>query len=157
MNHQRSFHLLATVVLILLVTSACTSPLSTVSTTAVDTSTVPPFASISGTILLESEDPSLWIYAHEAHSGEVYSINPQAGARTYTIPDLPAGAYVVVGWFKPMGASGAYTSLDTVIAEGEDQMRACEEAIMDIELEPGEPYTGADIGCWGGDFFALTE
>lgn len=157
MNHQRSFHRLATVALILLVTSTCASPLSDLSTAAVETSTVPPLASISGTILLESEDPFLWVYAHEVNSGEVYSINPQAGARTYTLPDLPAGTYVVVGWFKPMGASGAHTTLDTVIAEGRDQMRACEEAIVEIELEPGEEYAGADIGCWGGDFFALTE
>ncbi|HSR30928.1 MAG TPA: hypothetical protein VLY63_10210, partial [Anaerolineae bacterium] len=63
----------------------------------------------------------------------------------------------VVGWFKPMGASGAYSTLDTVIAEGRDQMRACEEAIVEIELEPGEEYAGADIGCWGGDFFDWTE
>jgi hypothetical protein len=101
--------------------------------------------------------PFLWIYAHEVNTSKVYSINPKAGARSYTIADLPAGTYVVVGWFKPMGASGAYTSLDAIIAEGEDQMRAREEAIVHIELEPGEAYTGAHIRCWGGDFFGLTE
>jgi len=157
MNNQQTFHLLTTVVVMLLVTSACASPFPNATTTSVETSTVPLLASISGTILYESNDPFLWIYAHEVNTGEVYSINPQAGARTYTITDLPAGTYVVVGWFKPLGASGAYTSLDTVIAEGEDQMRACEEAIIYIELEPGEEYTGADIRCWGGDFFGLTE
>ncbi len=36
-------------------------------------------------------------------------------------------------------------------------MRACEEAIIRIELAPGEEYADADIGCWGGDFFDLTE
>ena len=46
-----------------------------------------------------------------------------------------------------MGASGAHTSLDTVVAETEGQMRACEEAIVEIELQPGEAYTGADIEC----------
>ncbi len=155
-DHQRLLHLFAIALSVLLLTSACT-PLSAVTSTPVGSPTVPPPASISGTILLESGDPFLWIYAHEVTSGEVYSINPEAGARTYTIPDLPAGTYVVVGWFKPMGASGAYSSLDTVIAEGVDQMRACEEAIVYVELEPGEEYIGADIGCWGGDFFDWTE
>jgi hypothetical protein len=56
-----------------------------------------------------------------------------------------------------MGASGAYTSLDTVVAETEDQQRACEDAILEIVLQPGEAYVGADIGCWGGDFFGLAE
>jgi hypothetical protein len=156
MNHQRSFHSLATAGLILLIASACASPLSDASPMAAETSTISTLGSISGTILLESEDPFLWIYANEVISGEVYSISPQAGARTYTIPDLPAGTYVVVSWFKPMGASGAHTALDTVIAEGGEQVRACEEAVVEIELEPGEEYTGADIGCWGGDFFDLT-
>ena len=62
-----------------------------------------------------------------------------------------------IGLYIALGCDHcAYTSLDTVIAEGEDQMRACEEAIIHIELEPGEEYTGANIGCWEGDFFDLT-
>jgi hypothetical protein len=64
---------------------------------------------------------------------------------------------VIVGWFHPMGASGAYTSLDTVVAETPDQMAACEKAIVQIELHAGEAYTGAEFGCWGGDCFELTE
>jgi hypothetical protein len=56
-----------------------------------------------------------------------------------------------------MGASGAYTSLDTVVAETEGQMRDCEEAIVESKRQPGEAHGGADIGCWGGDFFSLTE
>ena len=118
---------------------------------------VPTLASISGTILYESSDPFLRVYAREVDTGKVYWTNPGEGNRTYTIPDLPPGTYVIVGWFHPMGASGAYTTLDTIIAEGADEMRACEEAIVYIELAPGMEYTGADIGCWGGDFFGLVE
>lgn len=119
--------------------------------------TVDSLASISGRVLYEPTDPFLRVYAREVNTGQVHWINPGEGNLTYTIPDLPSGTYVVVGWFHPLGASGAYTSLDTVVAEGEDEMRACEEAIVYIELSPGEEYSGADIGCWGGDFFDLTE
>lgn len=114
-------------------------------------------ASISGRILYETSDPDLRVYARNVVSGAVTWVNPPAGSLTYTIPDLEPGSYVVVGWFYPMGASGAHTSLDVVIAEGEAQMNACLEAIIRIELEPGEAFSGADIGCWGGDFFGLTE
>ena len=76
---------------------------------------------------------------------------------TYTIPDLPPGTYIVVGWFHPLGASGAYTSQDTVMADGVEGQQACEAAIVEIELQAGEAYAGADIGCWGGDFFGLVE
>lgn len=112
-------------------------------------------ASISGRILFESSS-DLRIYAREVESGQVSWI-PGEGKQTYTITDLPAGKYVIVGWYHPFGASCAYTSLDIVVAEGADQMTACEEAIVTIELSPGEDFTGADIGCLGGNFFDLTE
>ena len=157
MNSQQTLRLWITVILTLLVISACASPPPNPTVTPARTPTVPPRASISGTILYESSDPFLRVYAHEVNTGEVYWINPQEGDRTYTILDLQPGTYVVVGWFHPLGASGAYTFLGTIIAEGEDEMRACEEAIVYIELAPGEEYTGANIGCWGGDFFGLVE
>ena len=138
--------------------SACSLSTGCTHTPAsIETSTVAPLASISGRILLEANDPYLRVYAREVNTGQVYWVNPGAGNPTYSILDLPAGTYVVVGWFHPLGASGAYTSLDTVVAETEGQMRACEEAIVEIALQPGEAYTGADIGCWGGDFFGLAE
>ena len=114
-------------------------------------------ASISGRILYEASDPNLRVYAHNVVNGAVAWVNPPKGSLTYTITDLEPGTYVVVGWYYPMGASGAYTSLDVVIAEGQAQMDACVEAIIRIELEAGEAFSGADIGCWGGDFFGLTE
>lgn len=114
-------------------------------------------ASVAGRILYETNDPFLRVYARDVNTGQVYSVKPGTGNLTYIIPNLPPGTYVVVGWFHPMGASGAYTSLDTVIAETEGQQRACEQAIIQIELQAGEVYDGADIGCWGGDFFGLTQ
>jgi hypothetical protein len=129
----------------------------TATPTAIVTPGTGPLASISGRILLETGDPFLRVYARNMVTGAVTWINPGEGSFTYTIPDLEPGVYVVVGWFHPMGASGAYTTLDTVIAEGAEQMNACEEALIRIELAPGEAYSGADIGCWGGDFFGLTE
>jgi heat shock protein HslJ len=121
--------------------------------------TAAPPASISGRIAFDTDlvDPGLRVYAREVNTGQLYWINPGEGNMTYTIPDLPPGTYVVVGWFHPLGASGAYTSLDTVMADGVEQQQACEGAIVEIELQPGEAYAGADIGCWGGDFFGLVE
>lgn len=132
-------------------------PIFTITPALVEPPPTTLFASISGRILYESSDPFLRAYAREVNTGQVYWVSPGEGNLAFTIPDLPPGTYMVVGWFHPMGVSGAYTSLDTIIAEGEDQMRACEEAIVYIELAPGQEYTGADIGCWGGDFFGLVE
>jgi hypothetical protein len=132
-------------------------PISTITPALIKPPQATQLASISGRILYETNDPFLRVYAREINTGQVYWVNPGEGNLTYTISDLPSGTYVVVGWFYPMGASGAYTSLDTVVAETEGQQRACEEAIVEIELQPGEAYVGADIGCWGGDFFGLAE
>jgi len=43
----------------------------------------------------------LRVYAREVNTGEVYWINPREGNRIFTIPDLPPGTYVVVGWVVP--------------------------------------------------------
>ena len=157
MNHTRMGRLCLMVALSLLVTSACGGTSSSGTPTSAATSSQAELASISGAILYASEDPFLRVYAREVNAGWVQWVGPDEGGLTYTIPDLPPGTYVVVGWFYALGASGAYTSLDAVVAEGESQMHACEQAIVEIELESGEAYTGADIGCWGGDFFSLVE
>lgn len=157
MNKKQILCLWTTLALTLLFAPACNSHLPLPTAPPVQTPTIRPLASISGTVLAESSIPFVRVYAREVNSGEIFWVNSGEGKLTYTIPNLPPGTYVVVGWFHPTGVSGAYTSLDTVIAEGEDEMRACEEAIVIIELAPGEEYTGADIGCWGGDFFGLVE
>ena len=113
--------------------------------------------SITGKILLRSNDPSIRVFAREVTGDWISWVEPGPGSLTYTLDGLPPGQYAVVGWFHPMGASGAYTTLDLVIAETPVQMLACKDAIVVIDLSPGEAYSGADIGCWGGDFFWLVE
>jgi len=157
MNYHSPVRLSALIIFPMLAASACTALWSTPLPPASQRPSVPVLASISGTVLFQSGDPLLRVYAREVNTGQVVWVSPGEGGHAYTIPDLPWGTYVVVGWFHPLGASGAYTSLDTVAAETEAQMRACEKAIVEIELQPGEQYSGADIGCWGGDFFGLTE
>lgn len=157
MKHGRTAGLSATVGLLMLVATACGGAATPRTPTSLPTSTEPLLASISGRILYASDDPFLRVYAREVNTGHVQWVGADEGSATYTITGLSPGTYVVVGWFYALGASGAYTSLDIVVAEGEDQMHACEAAIVEIELQPGEAYTGADIGCWGGDFFGLAE
>ncbi len=157
MNARRTVFLSATIGLLMLVASACTGGSSLRTPTSLPTSTQAQLGSISGRSLYASNDPSLRVYAREVNTGHVQWVSADEVTVTYTIPGLAPGTYVVVGWFYALGASGAYTSLDTVVAEGEDQMHDCEAAILEIDLQPGEAYTGADIGCWGGDFFGLTE
>ena len=113
--------------------------------------------SISGRILYRSNDPALRIFARQMDGDWISWVEPGPDSQTYTLGSLPPGQYVVVGWFYPMGASGAYTTLDLVIAETGVQMQACTEAIVVIDLSPGEAFTGADIGFWGGDYFGYVE
>jgi hypothetical protein len=157
MHIRWPFRFTAAIVLSGLLTSACTAPSSTSTPVPEETSTQAPLGSISGRILYEVNDPFLRVYVRELNSAQVYWVEPGEGNFTYTIPDLPPGTYVVVGWFHPTGASGAYTSLDTVLAETAAQQQDCEDKIVEIELQPGAAYMGADIGCWGGDFFSLAE
>jgi heat shock protein HslJ len=136
--------------------TACTSLFleKTVTPKPVSTDSVP--GSISGTIRTKLDScGSLWVFAHEVNTDQITNIQTQEGECAYTIPDLPAGNYLVVGWYYPMGASGAYTSQETVMAVGVEEAQACEEAIVTVALKPGQDFSGADIGCWGGDFFDI--
>jgi len=119
-------------------------------------STNPVLGSISGSIRTDHGIcGALRVFAHEIESGQITYIQTQEGDCAYTIPDLQAGSYLVVGWTYPGGASGAYTSLETVMAKGLEEAQTCKESIITIPLMPGEDFTGADIGCWGGDFFDI--
>jgi hypothetical protein len=120
MEQRRVVHLWLTVAPMLLVTSACGGTSSSGSPTSVATAIEDRPASISGTILYESDDPFLRVYAREVTTGRVQWVRPDEGVQTYSITDLQPGTYVIVGWFYELGASGAYTSLDTVVAEGVD-------------------------------------
>jgi hypothetical protein len=157
MRSQWPFLASAAIALLAFLTSACEVPSSGSTSGPLETRSQLSAGSISGNILYGAGDPLLRVYAREVNSGEVYWVEPGEGASAYTIPDLPPGTYVVVGWFRPLGASGAYTSLDTALAETVDQQQACEENIVEIDLQPGAAYTGADVGCWGADFFGLAE
>jgi heat shock protein HslJ len=138
--------------------TGCTALFPLKTTTPEDDSTSATLGSISGAIRSPYEPcETLRVFAHEVDTGQVTSIQTQEGECTYTIPDLPAGNYLVVGWYHPTGVSGAYTSLDTVMAVGAEEAQACEEAIVTIVLKPGEAFSGADIGCWGGDFFDIAQ
>jgi len=131
------------------------SPTVEPTATPIQPDTVPAPASISGAIRTDQDTfYALRVYAREVHTGQVRWIETQDGDRTYAITQLPPGTYVVIGWYYPAGVSGAYTSLETILATGADAMRACEGAITQIELAPGEEYSGADIGCWEGTFLA---
>ncbi len=156
MNASKALHIFAGLFLGLWVATACTvlSPQKTI-TTEPD-STNPILGSISGTIRIDRGScGTLRVFAHEIHTGQIANIQTREGECVYTIPDLPAGNYLVVGWAYPSGAAGAYTSLETVMAVGLEEAQACEEAIVTIALKPGENFSGADVGCWGGDFFAI--
>ena len=157
MTSRLPLHPLVAFVILVPLACACGVPSSTPTPAPAETPSMVPLGAISGSILLEVSDPNLRVYARDIDTGNLYWVTPGEGSSRYIVPDLPAGTYVVVGWFHPLGVSGAYTSLDTVLAEGENQMHACEAAILQIDLQPGETYTGADIGCWGGDFFGLAE
>ncbi len=114
--------------------------------------------SISGAIRPPSGAcDSLWVFAHEMNTQQVSHIQTRDGDCTYTLANLPPGDYLVVGWYYPGGVSGAYTALDTLVVTSSAEAQACRQAITRISLAPGEQFEGADLGCWGGDFFDIAE
>jgi len=114
----------------------------------------PATASISGEILTTtSERPALRLFAREVVLGRVYSVEVAQGQPTYTIDHLPAGTYVVVAWYAPQGVAGGYTSDLTLAAASVEEQDACGHALVLVKLEAGQDFTGADIRCWGANFF----
>jgi heat shock protein HslJ len=156
MNDAGKFHFSIYLILGLWFLTACTNLSQEKDLTPESESTSPGLGSISGIIRTDQGFcGSIRVFAHEINSGQITDIQTQEGDCAYTIPDLQVGNYLVVGWVYPGGASGAYTSLETVMAVGLEEAQDCEEAIVTIALKPGEDFTGADIGCWGGDFFDI--
>jgi len=114
----------------------------------------PETASISGEILTTtSERPALRLFARKVVLGHVYSVDVAQGQPSYTIDRLPAGTYVVVAWYAPQGVAGGYTSDLTLAAASAEEQDACGHALVLIKLEAGQTFTGADIRCWGANFF----
>jgi hypothetical protein len=114
----------------------------------------PMTASISGEILTTTPDrPALRLFAREVVLGRVYSVDVAQGQPTFTIDHLPAGTYVVVAWYAPQGLAGGYTSDLTLAAASVEEQDACGHALVLVKLAPGEAFRGADIRCWGANFF----
>lgn len=111
-------------------------------------------ASISGEILTTTADrPALRLFAREVVTGRVYEVQVPQGQPTYRIERLPAGTYVVVAWLAPHGLAGGYTSDLTLAAASVEEQDACGHALVLVKLDPGQVFTGADIRCWGANFF----
>jgi len=111
-------------------------------------------ASISGEILTTTPDrPALRLFAREVVLGRVYSVDVAQGQPTFTIDHLPEGTYVVLAWYAPQGLAGGYTSVLTLAAASVEEQDACGHALVLVKLAPGEAFRGADIRCWGANFF----
>ncbi|OGO46985.1 MAG: hypothetical protein A2Z30_08005 [Chloroflexi bacterium RBG_16_64_43] len=114
----------------------------------------PATASISGEILTTTPDrPPLRLFARDVVLGRVYSVEVAQGQPTFTIDQLPAGTYVVVAWYAPQGVAGGYTSDLTLAAASVEEQDACGHALVLITLGAGQAFSGADIRCWGANFF----
>ena len=114
----------------------------------------PESASISGEILTTTaERPALRLFAREVVLGRVYAVEVAQGQPTYTIDHLPRGTYVVVAWYAPQGVAGGYTSDLTLAAASVEEQDACGHALVLVKLEAGQSFSGADIRCWGANFF----
>jgi len=114
----------------------------------------PETASISGEILTTTPDrPALRLFARDVVLGRVYSVEVAQGQPTYTIDHLPAGTYMVVAWYAPQGVAGGYTSDLTLAAASVEEQDACGHALVLIKIVAGQAFTGADIRCWGANFF----
>jgi hypothetical protein len=117
-----------------------------------------PLGSISGDILPVAPDSgptgSTKIAAREINTGWVKLIDIPDGQTNYTIDGLPVGTYVVLGWIYPDGVVGGYTNtgISTVMTSSE-QLK-CNNALVEITIGPGAmDFTGAEIGCWAGDYY----
>jgi hypothetical protein len=114
----------------------------------------PRTASISGEILTTTaERPALLLFAREVVLGRVYSVEVAQGQPTYTIGRVAGGTDVVVAWYAPQGVAGGYTSDLTLAAASVEEQDACGHALVLVKLEAGQAFGGADIRCWGANFF----
>jgi hypothetical protein len=119
-----------------------------------------PLGSISGNILPVAPDSgptgTTRIGAREINTGRVTLIDIPDGQMTYTIPGLPVGTYVVLGWIYPDGVTGGYTTTGISTVTTSSEQMTCNNALVEITLGPGAmDFTGADIGCWAGDYYFL--
>lgn len=119
-----------------------------------------PLGSISGNILPVAPDSgptgAMRVGAREINTGQVTWIDIPDGQTTYTIPGLPVGKYIVLGWVYPDGVTGAYTTTGISTVKTSSEQLTCNNSVEEITLGPGQmDFTGADIGCWAGDYYFL--
>jgi hypothetical protein len=110
---------------------------------------------ISGIIHHAGIPDAMRIYWREIHSGKVGFIEVIKTDTVYKISGLIPGDYNIISWYWPQGASGAVTTTNIISANGAAQQQTCKASLRKIHLDAGQNYIGADIGCWGGDFFFL--
>ena len=139
-------------------TNTLTAPTSTPESVLPTETPSGPLGSISGKILPVAPDSgptgTTRVGAHEIATGRVTLVDVPEGQTTYTITGLPAGTYVVIGWVYPNGVTGAYTLTGISTAKTSSEQMTCNNSMESITLEPGKmDFTGADIGCWAGDYY----
>jgi hypothetical protein len=120
-----------------------------------------PTGSISGNIIpIGSPQPAdhLKIYARERNAGTIFSTDISVDASSYSISNIPPGVYNVFAWYSPNGLAGAYTSAKITFAGTSSDQFNCTNSLLDITLSTGAmDFQGADMACWGGDFFSYFQ
>lgn len=120
-----------------------------------------PTGSISGNIIpIGSPQPAdtLKIYARARDAGTIYSSDISPDATSYSISNIPPGVYNVFAWYSPSGLAGAYTSAKITFAGTSSDQFNCTNSLLDITLSAGTmDFQGADMACWGGDFFSYFQ
>jgi hypothetical protein len=116
-----------------------------------------PTGSISGTIRpmpVAQPATSIRIYARQRGTARVFFTEIPVDQTTYTISGLPMGTYTIFAWYYPDGVPGAYTSTNVIVVSTSSEQLKCNNSLVEIVLSQAHPdYTGADIGCWAGDYF----
>jgi hypothetical protein len=112
-------------------------------------------SSISGAIHHSGVASDFTLFWREVNTGKVNHKKVTKNETTYTISDLAPGDYNVISWYDPQGASGAVTTTNIITTNGAAQQQACKAGLRKIHVDAGQAVTGADIGCWGGDYFFL--
>jgi hypothetical protein len=117
-----------------------------------------PVGSISGNIIpVGSAQPatSLKIFAREKNVGTIYTADFPIDATNYKISNLPPGVYNIFAWYYKGGLPGAYTSAKITFAGTSEDQFNCTNSLLDITISTTSlDFTGADIACWGGNFFS---
>jgi len=169
-----SIPVLACVALALVACSPAQNPASPTSSGPVTDTTVPstptatqvlptntpsgPVGSISGKIIpIGSPQPatSLKIFAREKNAGTIYTTDFSIDVTSYTISNIPPGVYNIFAWYYQGGLPGAYTSAKITFAGTSEDQFNCTNSLLDITISTASlDFTGADIDCWGGNFFS---